>query len=67
MSSPLYSVVRKLNFTHMRNPDALRKAQRFARDVGAPEVAAAARWAVAGGLVLYWMIEPNFEGTTDSA
>lgn len=45
----------------MNTPAILRVGQDLSREVGAPEAVAAARWGVALGLVVYWMIEPNFE------
>lgn len=59
--SALHTFVRRLNLTAMTTPAILRIGQQGARDIGSPEVVAAARWGVAAGLVIYWMIEPNFE------
>lgn len=61
MSSPLYTAVRKLNFLSMSTPKMFQKAQIVARDVGVPEIAAAARWGVAGSILFYWCIEHHFE------
>lgn len=59
--SAIHTFIRKLNFTQLNTPGILRVGQQLTRNIGTPEVAAAARWGVALGLVAYWMIEPNFE------
>lgn len=50
----------------MNTPAILRIGQDAARTVGAPEIAAAGRWGIALGLVVYWMIEPNFKHSASS-
>lgn len=57
--SPVYAYLRKFNFTSNFTPTLLRKAQIVARDVGQAEIAAAIRWSIAGGFLVYWMIEPK--------
>lgn len=59
--SAVTAFVRKLNLTQMNTPAILRTGQSLSQKVGIPEAGAAARWGVAVGLIVYWMIEPNFE------
>lgn len=65
--SALSKFVRQFNFTQMTTPAILRIGQNVARNVGTPEIAAAGRWGIALGLVVYWMIEPNFENSSSSS
>lgn len=51
----------------MTTPPVFQKAQIAVRDVGGPEVAAAARWGVAGGFLFYWMIEHHFEDNSQES
>ena len=62
--SAVTAFVRKLNLTQMNTPAILRTGQSVSQKVGIPEAGAAARWGVAVGLIVYWMIEPNFEEPT---
>jgi len=63
MSSSLYTMARRLNLSQMNTPAAARVAQDAVLKIGRQEIAAAGRWSVALGLIVYWMIEPNFETT----
>lgn len=66
MSSRLQSFVRKLDLTSMIVPGAVQEAQKAVRVIGVPELAAAARWGIAGSLVIYWMIEHHFQEPKES-
>lgn len=63
--SAIVKFVQKMNFTAMQTPAIMRIGQDAARLIGPPEMAAGARWGIAGGILVYWMIEPNFEGKTE--
>lgn len=65
--SIVHSYLRKFNFTSSSTPTIFRKAQIVARDVGQAEIAAAFRWAIAGGFLAYWMIEPKLLSERDAA
>jgi hypothetical protein len=56
--SALQSFVRRLNLTQTSTPRALVMAQGLVGSIGATEVAAAARWGGAVGLVAFWFVEP---------
>lgn len=60
-SSRLYGFVRQFNFLSMTTPPIMQQGQKAVRLIGVPEVAAVARWGVAGGFLFYWMIEHHFE------
>lgn len=66
MSTRLYNFVRKFNFTSMYFPDVLRKGQTATKLIGVPEVTAAARWGIAGGLTFLWMIEHHLQEPKES-
>lgn len=57
----LYNLVRRFNFHSMDTPAILGVGQRLTKTVSVPEAGALARWGLAGGLIVYWMIEDNFE------
>lgn len=59
--SSIARIARQLNFNQLNTPGLLRVGQSLARKVTGPEVSAIGRWGVAVGLIVYWMIEPNFE------
>lgn len=59
MSSSLATLVRKFNFTSTSTPAILGLAQKGFHLISAAEIAAAARWSVVGGFLVYWMIEPK--------
>lgn len=59
--SALGTFLRRFNFTQMNTPDVMRLGQQVSREIALPELAAVGRWSLAGGILVYWMIEPNFE------
>ena len=59
--SALATFLRRFNFTQMNTPAILRVGQQVGGNVALPELAAVGRWSLAGGILVYWMIEPNFE------
>lgn len=61
--SSLATFVRRINLTQSNTPRILCNAQIASRLISGPELAAAARWGVAVGMIAYWMVEPNFEET----
>jgi hypothetical protein len=56
--SSMRQIVRKMNFSSMTTPAVLGAAQSAATTIGKTEIAAAARWGGAVGLIAFWFIEP---------